>query len=69
MVLNLNKCSFVLFDVKDELQADLVCNNVTIKNNKEEKVLGITFENKLHVSTHLTNITNKANIKLNAVTR
>ena len=39
MVLNPNKCSVMLFDVKDEFQKDLVSNNVSIRNNKEEKVL------------------------------
>ena len=44
MVLNPDKCYFMLFGVKDELQTDLVSNNVTTKNSKEEKALGITFE-------------------------
>ena len=44
MVLNPDKCYFMLFGVKDELQTDLVSKNVTTKNSKEEKVLGITFE-------------------------
>ena len=44
MVLNPDKCYFMLLGVKDELQTDLVSNNVTTKNSKEEKVLGITFE-------------------------
>ena len=50
-------------------QTQLVSSNVTIKNGKEEKVLGINFNNKLDFSTHLTSITKKANIKLNALTR
>ena len=44
MVLNPDKCYFMLFGVKDKLQTDLVSHNVTTKNSKEEKVLGITFE-------------------------
>ena len=68
MVFNPDKCSFMLFGVKDELQ-DLVSDKVTIKNSKGEKVLGITFDNKLDVSPHLTSITKKANIKLNVLTR
>ena len=44
MVFDPDKCYFMLFRVKDELQTDLVSNNVTTKNSKEEKVLGITFE-------------------------
>ena len=36
MVLNPDKCFFILFGVRNELQRDLVSNNVTIKNSKEE---------------------------------
>ena len=68
MVLDPDTCSFMLFCVKDELQTDLVSNNVTIRNSKEEKVLGITFAS-LDFSTHLTSITKKANIRLHILTR
>ena len=69
MVLNLDKCSFMLFGINDELQTDFVSNNVTIKNSKEEKALGINFDNKLDFSSHHMSITKKANIKLNNLTR
>ena len=69
MVLNPDKCSIMLFGVKDELQRGLVSNNVTIKNSKEEKLLGINFDNTINFSTHLTSITKKANVKLNPLTR
>ena len=69
MVLNPDKCSFMLFGVKDELHTDLISNNITIKNSKEENELGITFDSKLDFSTHLTNITKKAKRKFNAITR
>ena len=39
-----------------------------LKNTEEEKVLGINTDNKLNFSTHLTEISKKANIKLNAFT-
>ena len=68
MVLDPDICSFMLFCVKDELQTDLVSNNVTIRNSKEEKVMGITFDS-LDFSTHLTRITKKANIRLNVLTK
>ena len=64
MVLNPHKCSFMLFGIKDELQTNFVS-----KKNKEEKFLGITFDNKLDISSHLTSITKKANIKLNNLSR
>ena len=68
-VLNSEECSFIPFDVEDELQTDLVFNNVTIKNRKEEKVLKITIDSKLDFSTHLTSNNKKANIKPNDFTR
>ena len=69
MVLSADKCSFMLFGVKDELQTDLVSNSVTIKDSKEENELGITFDSNLDFSTHLISIPKKANIKFNALTR
>ena len=69
MVLSADKCSFMLFGVKDELQTDLVSNSVTIKDSKEENELGITFDSNLDFSTHLISIAKKANIKFNALTR
>ena len=59
MVLNFGKWSFMLFGIKCELQTDFVSNNVTRKNSKEEKVLGITFDNKLDFSSQLTSIAKK----------
>ena len=35
----------MLFGVKDNHQTDIVSNNVTTRNGKEEKVLGITYDN------------------------
>ena len=49
----------MLFGAKFELQTDLVSNDVTIKNSKEEKELGITFDSKLDFSAHLTSITKR----------
>ena len=69
MVLIPDKYSSTLFGVRDEFQTDLVSNNVTIRNSKEEKVLGITFDYKFDLSTYPTSITKKASIKLNALTR
>ena len=41
----------------------------TLKNSKQEKVLGVTIDNKLNFAKHLLNITKNANIKFNALTR
>ena len=69
MVLNPDKCSFMVLGVDDELQTNLVCGNETLKNSKQEKVLGVTIDNKLNFATHLSNITKNANIKFDALTR
>ena len=68
MVLNLDKCYFMLLGVDDKLQNNLVCGNETLKNSKQEKVIGVTIDNKLIFATHLSNITKNANIKFNALT-
>ena len=59
----------MLLDGDDELQTNLVCENETLKNSKQEQVLGVTIDSKLNFATHLLNITKSANIKLNAPTR
>ena len=46
-----------------------MCGNETLKNSTQEKVLGVTIDNKLNFATHLSNITKNANIKFNALTR
>ena len=53
IVLNPDKCSFMLLGVDNELQTNLVCANETLKNSKQEKVLGVTIDNKLNFATHL----------------
>ena len=59
----------MLLGVDDVLQTNLVCGNETLKNSKQEKVLGVTIDNKLNFATHLTNITKNTNSKFNALTR
>ena len=69
MVLIPDKCSFMLLGVDDKLQTNLVCENETLKNSKQEKVLGVTIDNKLNFATHLSSIIKNASIKFNALTR
>ena len=47
----------MLLAVDDELQTNLVCGNATLKNSKQEKVLGVTIDNKLNFATYQSNIT------------
>ena len=68
MDLNPDKYSFMLSTVDDEFQTNLLCGNETLKNSKQEKVLGVTIDNKLNFVTHLLNITKNAKIKINALT-
>ena len=67
MVLNPDKFSFMLLGADDELLTNLVCRNETIKSIKQEEVLGVTIDNKLDSTTHLSNITKNANIKFNTL--
>ena len=69
MVLNSDKCSFMLLGFDDELQTNLVCGNETLKNSKQEAILGVTIDNKFNFATHLSNITKNVNIEFNALTR
>ena len=69
MVLNPDKCSFMLLGVDDELQINLVCGNETLKSSKQERVLTVTIDNKFNFETHISNITKNANIRFNALKR
>ena len=60
MVLNPEKCSFMLLGVDDLLQTNMVCGDEILKNTKQERVLGVTLDNKLNFATHLLNITKNA---------
>ena len=67
-ILNPEKCSFILLGVDDLLQTNLVWGDEILKNTKQEKVLGVTLDNKLTFATHLLIITENANKKFNALT-
>ena len=67
MVFNPDKSSFMLLDVDDKLQTGLVCGNKTHKNNKQEKILGFTIDNKLEFAARFVNINKVANSKFNAL--
>ena len=44
IVFNPNNHFFMLLDVDDEIQFNLVCRNETLKNSREEKLLGLSFD-------------------------
>ena len=59
----------MLFDVKENEQFDLLCNDVTLKHSSHEKNLGVTIDNKLSFDEHVVNICKTANKKLNVLIR
>ena len=67
IVLNPEKCSFMLLGVDGSLQINLACGDEILKNKKQE-VLGATLDNKLNFAIHLLNITKNAIEKFNALT-
>ena len=69
MVLNPDKCHFMLLGVKENEQFDLLCNGTLLKNSSQEKILGVTIDNKLSFDEHIRNICKTANLKLNALLR
>ena len=52
MVFNPEKCSFLLLGVDDSLQTNLLCGDEILKNRKQEKVFGVTLDNKFNFATH-----------------
>ena len=68
MIPNRDKCHLIVLG-----DSNSTCNftrNVTTReSSKEEKVLGITIDDKLVFTSYLGNIIKKANQKLNALSR
>ena len=67
--LNLGKCRFTLFGVKENEQFDLICNYITLKHSSHENILGLTIDNKLSFDERIINICKAANKTLNALIR
>ena len=66
MKANPDKYHFLLTG-KKELALNI--NQTQIKSSKQQKLLGITFDNKLNFEKHVNNLCNKVSQKLNALTR
>ena len=64
MMLNPGKCDFMLFDVKESEQFELICNDITLKHSSHEKILGVTIDNKLNFDEHIINICETKNSTL-----
>ena len=63
MVLNSRKHHFMLFGVTENEQFDLMCNDITLKHSSDEKMLGVTIDNKLSFDEHISYICKIANKK------
>ena len=68
MVLNPDKSHFMVLG-DSNFTCSFTCNRTTIETSKEEKVLGITIDDKLTFTSHLGNIIKKANQKLHALSK
>ena len=68
MVFNPNKFLFVVL-ADSNCTYNFTCNGTTIESSKQEKVLGITIDDKLTFTSHLGNIIKKSNQKFHALSR
>ena len=64
---NVEKCHFILSDNNIELSIDI--DGVSIKNSKEEKLLGVVFDNHLTFNTHIKGLCKTAGSKISAFLR
>ena len=58
MVLNSSKCHFMCLE--QNADETFVYNNNEIKNRKEQKILGVTTDNKCRCKIHVKNLRKKA---------
>ena len=67
MVCNPEKRSFMMLGVHNPLQTNVLCGDQILQKTIQEKVLGVTLDNKCNLATHFLNITKNVN-KFNALT-
>ena len=67
LVMNADKSHLLV--TKHHDKAFIIVDNETIENSKTVKLLGITIDNKLDFTEHVSNICNKASTKLHALAR
>ena len=68
MVLNLDKCHYIVVS-DDDPSHKIILNNDEIASSNEEKLLSILLDSKLNFEPHLTSLYKKAGQKLNATVR
>ena len=68
MVLNPDKCHYIVIGDDDPNQK-IILNNNKIASSNEEKLLGILSDNKLNFDSHITSLCKKAGQNLGALSR
>ena len=68
LVLNPKRCHFMTLGSGNNI-CNFACNDTVIKNSLSEKILGLTIDNSLDFSDHISNTCKTANEKLNALFR
>ena len=64
MKLNKNKCHFGVFGVKTYQEVSIRIGSYTVKNSKEEKLLGVLIDANLSFEKHVSNVCRKAGNKI-----
>ena len=57
--MNLEKCHFMCLG-QNTVNETFICNNIEMKNSKEEEILGVIIDNKLRFKSHVKNLSEKA---------
>ena len=68
MTLNGGKCHFMCLG-KDTRNETFIFRGLVMKNSKEQKILGVTIDNKLTFKSHIKNLYKKASQKIGALSR
>ena len=68
MALNAGKCHFMCLG-KDTRNETFIFKGLVMKNSKEQKILGVTIDNKLTFKSHIKNLCKKASQKIGALSR
>ena len=68
MMLNPDKCHYIVIG-NDDPNQKIIFNNNEIASSNEEKLLGILFDSKLNFDSHIASLCKKAGQKLSALPR
>ena len=66
MTLNAGKSHFMCFE-KDTTNETFIFKGLVMKNSKEQKILGVTIDNKLTLKSHIKNLCKKASQNIGAL--